>query len=654
MRRCARVGLAWGLLVVLVAPVWAQLTDADIAALQAQGEREGWGFTVSKNPATEYSLKELCGFVIPENWAKGAKFDPCTPRRDLPPDWDWRDPPYTLPPVRNQASCGSCWAFGTLGPLECNIAILDGNVVDLSEQWLVSCNSDGWGCNGGWWAHDYLQWKTDPCGGTGAVPESAFPYVAWDAPCNCPYPHDYLISDWVFIGNEYSVPPTANIKQAIYDYGPVSVACYVNPAFQGYSGGIFGLNGSGCGGGSCNHAVTLVGWDDNGGTNGYWIMRNSWGAGWGEGGYMKITYGCSSIGYAGCYIVYQGMGGLDVTPADGLNANGPAGGPFTPNSIVYTLENTSGVPVNYNVTHAAPWLTVTNASGSLAGHATVQVTVSINAGANSLPEGRYTDTLGFVNLTNHRGDTSRDVRLQVGTPIRMFNFNMDTNPGWATQAEWAFGPPAGQGGDAYGYPDPTGAFTGTNVYGVNLNGDYSTTYGGPYYLTAGPLNFSTAKDAVLSFKRWLNTDYQPYVYATLEVSPDGDSWTTLWSNGKMELKENAWSSWSFDLPASCNNQPSVYIRWGYRIGIQAHAFSGWNLDDVEIWAFGQPPELLGDMNCDDAVDFGDINPFVLALTNPAAYAQAFPGCDINHADINGDGNIDFADINPFIGLIIEP
>jgi hypothetical protein len=369
---------------------------------------------------------------------------------------------------------------------------------------------------------------------------------------------------------------------------------------------------------------------------------------------MKITYGCSSIGYAGCYIVYQGMGGLDVTPADGLNANGPAGGPFTPNSIVYTLENTSGVPVNYNVTHAAPWLTVTNASGSLAGHATVQVTVSINAGANSLPEGRYTDTLGFVNLTNHRGDTSRDVRLQVGTPIRMFNFNMDTNPGWATQAEWAFGPPAGQGGDAYGYPDPTGAFTGTNVYGVNLNGDYSTTYGGPYYLTAGPLNFSTAKDAVLSFKRWLNTDYQPYVYATLEVSPDGDSWTTLWSNGKMELKENAWSSWSFDLPASCNNQPSVYIRWGYRIGIQAHAFSGWNLDDVEIWAFGQPPELLGDMNCDDAVDFGDINPFVLALTNPAAYAQAFPGCDINHADINGDGNIDFADINPFIGLIIEP
>ena len=90
----------------------------------------------------------------------------------------------------------------------------------------------------------------------------------------------------------------------------------------------------------------------------------------------------------------------------------------------------------------------------------MQVTASVNAGANSLPEGRYTDTLGFVNLTNHRGDTSRDVRLQVGTPVRMFNFHMDTNPGWATQGEWAYGQPTGQGGGGtHGYPDPTSGYT---------------------------------------------------------------------------------------------------------------------------------------------------------------------------------------------------
>jgi hypothetical protein len=59
----------------------------------------------------------------------------------------------------------------------------------------------------------------------------------------------------------------------------------------------------------------------------------------------------------------------------------------------------------------------------------------------------------------------------------------------------------------------------------------------------------------------------------------------------------------------------------------------------------------GDMNCDGEVDFGDINPFVLALVNPAAYAAAFPDCNILNGDINGDGEVDFGDINPFVVLL---
>jgi hypothetical protein len=654
MRHC-RVVLAGGLLLVLAAPALAQLSDADIAALQAQAQREDWGFTVGRNPATELPLDQLCGLVVPDHWWVGAKFDPCTPKqRTLPSHWDWREqvPQGQWPPVRNQASCGSCWAFGTIGPLECNIAIMDGMVVDLSEQWLVSCNTDGWGCGGGWWAHDYLQWKTDPCGGTGAVPESAFPYVAYDAPCNCPYPHDYLIQDWAFVGNDYSVPPTNNMKQALLDHGPISVAVYVNSQFQAYGGGIFGQGGSGCQNGSCNHAVTLVGWDDNGGSNGYWIIRNSWGSGWGESGYMKITYGCSNVGYAACYIDYEGMGGLEVTPSDDFTPTGPQGGPFTPPSMVYTLENTSGIAMNYSVMHSAPWLNVSNATGTLTGHSTVQVTVSLNSQANSLEEGRYTDTLGFVNQTNHRGDATRDVRLQVGYPVQMYNFTLDSNPGWTMQGQWAFGQPTGQGGGGqYGYPDPTSGYTGVNVYGVNLNGDYSTTYGGPYYLTVGPLNLGGAKDAVLSFKRWLNSDCQPYVYEMVEGSPDGSSWSTLWSNGPKETRENVWSPRSFDLPEAFNYKPAVYIRWGYRIGVGALPFSGWNIDDVEIWAFGHP-QTVGDLNCDGNINFLDINPFVLALVDPAGYAATYPDCDRMRADINGDGVVDFADINAFVALMI--
>jgi len=60
---------------------------------------------------------------------------------------------------------------------------------------------------------------------------------------------------------------------------------------------------------------------------------------------------------------------------------------------------------------------------------------------------------------------------------------------------------------------------------------------------------------------------------------------------------------------------------------------------------------LGDMNCDCEVNFGDINPFVLALSNPAIWHATYPDCNIMNGDINGDGNFDFGDINPFVALL---
>lgn len=63
---------------------------------------------------------------------------------------------------------------------------------------------------------------------------------------------------------------------------------------------------------------------------------------------------------------------------------------------------------------------------------------------------------------------------------------------------------------------------------------------------------------------------------------------------------------------------------------------------------------VGDLNCDGEVDFGDINAFVLALTDPVGYAQAYPACELGNADINGNGKVDFEDINPFIDLLTAP
>ncbi len=284
---------------MMVAPTFAGLTAEDIAALQERAEREGWTFTFGENSATQYSLDQLCGLKVPENWPATARFDPCTPTGGLPLSFDWREL-GGFTPVINQGGCGSCWAFGTVGALECAIKIIDGVTEDLSEQWVVSCNQDGWSCGGGWFAHDYHQWKTDPCGGTGAVLESDFPYQAQDLPCGCPYPHHYLIQSWAFIGDPF--PSVPAMKQAIVDHGPISVCVYANDAMQGYNGGVFNAceNDQGT-----NHIVCLVGWDDNQGTDGVWIMRNSWGGGWGEGGgYMRIEYGCSRIGEAACYVDY--------------------------------------------------------------------------------------------------------------------------------------------------------------------------------------------------------------------------------------------------------------------------------------------------------------------------------------------------------------
>ncbi len=73
---------------------------------------------------------------------------------------------------------------------------------------------------------------------------------------------------------------------------------------------------------------------------------------------------------------------------------------------------------------------------------------------------------------------------------------------------------------------------------------------------------------------------------------------------------------------------------------------------LESWSYLVHPEPRpGDLNCDGAVDFGDINPFVLILTDPGAWQAEFPGCPAANGDVNGDGAVDFADINPFVALL---
>ncbi len=225
-----------------------------------------------------------------------------TPTLGLPASFDWRDSGI-LTPVRDQGNCGSCWAFGTVGPFEANLKWKSSLTTDLSEEFLLSCNTDGYSCNGGWWAHEYHYNQTainqtQP----GAVLEADFPYVGATQSCNRVFSHPYRLINWSYVGNDSSIPTAEAIKNAIYSYGPVAVAVCSGPKMQGYRGGVFSTDERNYCGGGVNHAVVLVGWNDIENT---WIMRNSWGASWGESGYMRITRGTSNIGYSANYVIYS-------------------------------------------------------------------------------------------------------------------------------------------------------------------------------------------------------------------------------------------------------------------------------------------------------------------------------------------------------------
>ncbi|MBW7988476.1 MAG: hypothetical protein FVQ84_00410 [Planctomycetes bacterium] len=171
-------------------------------------------------------------------------------------------------------------------------------------------------------------------------------------------------------------------------------------------------------------------------------------------------------------------------------------------------------------------------------------------------------------------------------PLLIFEFNED--PNWATQGQWQFGEPQGLGGTDHGYPDPNSGYTGDNVYGVNLSGDYNTTDSNPYYLTAGPFDCSQYSWVKLQFARWLNSDEPAYARNFVEVSTNETVWHTIWQYDDLyhTLEEDRWKIVEYDIGSIANHQPAVYIRWGYHVSNNdAWPFSGWNIDDVILRGF---------------------------------------------------------------------
>jgi len=165
--------------------------------------------------------------------------------------------------------------------------------------------------------------------------------------------------------------------------------------------------------------------------------------------------------------------------------------------------------------------------------------------------------------------------------VRISFSPLDTSPNWIMEGQWEFGAPTGNGGTENGNPDPSSGYTGSNVYGVNLNGDYTVAVGGPYCLIAGPFDCNQFHDMKLRFARWLNTDELGYVESKIDVSNDGANWHTLWEN-TAAITDSNWQVVEYDASETADNEEAVYFRWSYKIMDRAYPYSGWNVDDIEL------------------------------------------------------------------------
>jgi hypothetical protein len=271
---------------------------------------------------------------------------------------------------------------------------------------------------------------------------------------------------------------------------------------------------------------------------------------------------------------------MTVAPSSGAVFEGDFGGPFIPATVEYVIANNGDVPLTFEATADVPWVDVTPSGALIPEGGSLPIAVETNSTAAGLARGQYEGTLTILNLTNGEGNTTRPLHITVGLPELVHSFDMSTDPGWTADSDWAFGQPQGGGGD-YGNPDPVSGFTGVNVYGYNLAGDYASSIP-PRHLVTGAIDCSDLEAVTLKFMRWLNVEQPQYDQAALAVSNDGVSYSTIWTNGS-EITDSAWTPVEFDISAVADEQTTVYLRWTMGGTDGSWQYSGWNIDDVEIW-----------------------------------------------------------------------
>jgi len=226
--------------------------------------------------------KGLTGLRVPK-----IKVDRHVP---VPAAWDWRTK-GAVGPIKDQGQCGSCWTFSTVGNVEGLDFIHHQTLQNFAEQQIVDCDTTDDGCNGGWMenAMDYIT----QAGGLMLTVD--YPYTATDASDGDSCNFD-ITKIHVKLNGHQMAGTTDEVKIAsmVHQVGPLAIAINADP-FQTYSSGIINLDADDCDPTQLDHGVTLVGYGTEDTTD-YWIIKNSWGADWGENGYVRVARGTGCCG----------------------------------------------------------------------------------------------------------------------------------------------------------------------------------------------------------------------------------------------------------------------------------------------------------------------------------------------------------------------
>lgn len=211
----------------------------------------------------------------------------------LPADFDLADVGVVLP-IRNQGSCGSCWAFSKTASLESSIMANGGGQVDLAEQELVSCDHNNGGCNGG----SLNQSEYQVSHGQGL--DADFPYQARNVRCKS-IPVKAKGTEYVNVGQSGRRATTQEVQCALFKSHTIPwITASANNRWSSFPNSETPITR--CGSGQTNHAIGVTGWKTISGKV-YFRVRNSWGDSWGYKGTALMPLGCDNLGEEVAYIM---------------------------------------------------------------------------------------------------------------------------------------------------------------------------------------------------------------------------------------------------------------------------------------------------------------------------------------------------------------